>query len=245
VTDETPWPLLANLLSDTRAEGYERISLSGGEPLLYRRLDELLYRAGSLGFTRTLTTNGMPPNKRRLAKLVGQIELIAISLDGTPESHNRMRAHPQAFDAMAANISALRESGMPFGFIFTLPQHNLDEVLWVARFAVEQGASLLQIHPLEEVGRAACMMTDSRPDDQEAAFTFLLVEKLKAATAGQLTIQLDLAHQRHLSERPDAIYADLPSFPTDDATLASLIRQLVVETELVRLYQFSMAFLAS
>lgn len=231
VAEETPWPLLAGLLDDARAQGYGRISLSGGEPLVYPRLAELLDRAGGLGFTRTLTTNGMPLNRRRLDLLAGRVELVAISLDGTPESHNRMRDHPRAFASMSARLPAVRASGIPFGFIFTLTQHNLDEALWVAEFALEQGASLLQIHPLEEVGRAASTLAGSRPDDQEAAFAFLLVERLKAATAGQLAIQLDLAHQRHLSERPEAVYADLPAQPGGDAPLASLLRQLVVETD--------------
>jgi MoaA/NifB/PqqE/SkfB family radical SAM enzyme len=231
VADETPWPLLAELLEDARAQGYSRVSLSGGEPLLYPRLAELLDRAGGLGFARTLTTNGMPLDARRLALLAGRIELIAISLDGTPESHNRMRAHPRAFDTMAARLPALRTSGIPFGFIFTLTQHNLDEALWVAQFALEQGALLLQIHPLEEVGRAATELAGSRPDDQEAAFAFLLAERLKLATAGQLAIQLDLAHRRHLTERPEAVYADLPARPRADVPLAALVRQLVVETD--------------
>ncbi len=231
VTAETPWDLLTGLLDDARAEGYGRVSLSGGEPLLYARLADLLDRAGDLGFTRTLTTNGMPLNRRRLDLLAGRVELIAISLDGTPESHNRMRANPRAFETMAARLPGLRDSGIPFAFIFTLTQHNLDEALWVARFAVEQGASLLQIHPLEEVGRAATTLAGSRPDEHETAFAFLLVERLKAATAGRLAIQLDLAHRRHLHERPEAVYADLPPEPTADAPLATLLRQLVVETD--------------
>ena len=36
--------------------------------------------------------------------------------------------------------------------MFTLTRENLGELGWVSDFAVDQGARLLQIHPLAEVG---------------------------------------------------------------------------------------------
>ena len=105
--------------------------------------------------------------------LEGVTDLLAISLDGVPDSHNRMRNAPHAFAHMKANLDGVRKTGIPFGFIFTLTLSNLHELPWVTRFAVEQGAALLQIHPLEEVGRGRTALAGMRSDDVEAAFAYL------------------------------------------------------------------------
>ena len=106
-------------------------------------------------------------DERQLEKLDGVTDFIAVSLDGIPESHNRMRNSAIAFEKMSANLEYLRDSGIPFGFIFTLTQYNLHELDWVINFALEQGAKLLQIHPLENNGFASEQLNDEFPDRTE------------------------------------------------------------------------------
>jgi MoaA/NifB/PqqE/SkfB family radical SAM enzyme len=161
-------PRLCEALEDAAAEGFTVAGFSGGEPLLYEPLETMLDHARSCGLITTVTSNGMLLTERRLDSLAGRIDLLAISLDGVPESHNQMRAHPRAFETMAKRLKALRRSGIPFGFIFTLTQHNVNELDWVAGFAKEQGAGLLQIHPLEDAGRARTRLRGGRPDEVES-----------------------------------------------------------------------------
>ncbi len=149
--DTLPVATLREAISDASAEGYNVVAFSGGEPLLYKPLPELLDHVHHCNLLATVTTNGILLDKRRLDMLRSRVDLLAISLDGIPESHNRVRAAPRAFEQMSARLDGLRHAGIPFGFIFTLTQHNLHEMEWVAQFAAEQGARLLQIHPLEEV----------------------------------------------------------------------------------------------
>ena len=139
----------------------------------------LLRLAKDLGMRTTVTSNGMLLNERRLAILAAHTDVLAISLDGVPESHNRMRASAEAFARMQANLESVRKSGIDFGFIFTLTQHNVNELGWVAQFAAEQGAKLFQIHPLAGVGRAADLLSGSRPDEMESAFAFLEAERIR------------------------------------------------------------------
>ena len=161
--------LLEGVVADAAAIGYRVMSVSGGEPLLYPGLAQLLRAAHTSGLVTTVTTNGMLLDQRQLNVLGADCDLVAISLDGIPESHNFMRNSTRAFDDMCARLPALRASGIPFGFIFTLTFHNVHELEWVADFAVEQGASLLQLHPLEPVGRATCRLGESYPDGEENA----------------------------------------------------------------------------
>jgi len=138
------------------ALGYTFVTLSGGEPFLYPHLSEVLNHAKSLGLVTGLVTNGMFLDARRLDGLKPILDLVVVSLDGAPKRHNMMRANKAAFEVMAAKIPTLKESGIPFGFLFTLSRDNAHELDWAADFAADSGAAMMQVHPLEvEVGRAA------------------------------------------------------------------------------------------
>ena len=56
--------LLRRCLDDARALGYRDLAVSGGEPLLYRGLADLLKQARDLGMHTAVTTNGMPLTDR-------------------------------------------------------------------------------------------------------------------------------------------------------------------------------------
>jgi MoaA/NifB/PqqE/SkfB family radical SAM enzyme len=227
--DQLSSAVLEDALGDAAELGYKVASFSGGEPVLYRALGRLLRCAKDLGFRTTVTSNGMLLDKRRLAMLTGTTDVLAISLDGLPESHNRMRASNEAFDRMQANLERVRRSGIAFGFIFTLTQYNVNEIDWAARFAVEQGARLFQIHPLEEVGRASQLLTGCRPDEMESAFAYLEAERIRRVYGDRLFVQLDIFHRELVKRFPARFYSE-ESWPPD-AQLADLVTPLVVEAD--------------
>jgi len=227
--DQLSHQSLQDVLEDAAGLGYKVASFSGGEPVLYHDLGRLLMRAKELGYRTTVTSNGMLLDERRIAMLTGHTDVLAISLDGVPESHNRMRASNEAFERMLANLERVRQSGITFGFIFTLTQYNVNEIDWVARFAVEQGARLLQIHPLEEVGRANQLLVGSRPDETESAFAFLVAQRLRQMYGERLFVQLDIFHRDLVKQFPARFYAD--DAWTESAALADLVTPLVVEAD--------------
>lgn len=167
--------------------------------------------------------------ERRLESLAGRVDLLAISLDGVPQSHNRMRAHPRAFETMAKRLTALRRSNIPFGFIFTLTQHNVNELDWVAGFAEEQGAGLLQVHPLEDAGRARTRLRGGCPDEVESLFAQLESLRLRAKAAGRMSIQIDISDSRRLAQSPERVFAGEPATP--ESALGRLISPLVIEAD--------------
>src|SRR5262249_36752110 len=142
--DQLDASILERAITDAYAEGYRVASFSGGEPILYKDLPRLLRHAKSGGMRTTVTSNGMLLDERRLQGLAGVTDVLAISLDGIPESHNQMRASERAFETMTERLPAVRASRIPFGFIFTLTMYNVNEVEWAAEFAFQQGARLFQ-----------------------------------------------------------------------------------------------------
>ncbi len=230
---QLPPALLRTLLADAAIEGYDVAGFSGGEPLLYRPLPELLEYAHDLGMRTTVTTNGMLLDERRLEALAGRVDVLAISLDGTPESHVRMRGDVRAFSTLESRLDGVRASRIPFGFIFTLTMHNLHELDWVADFAVAQGASLLQIHPLEVTGRAVSTLPNARPDGREGAYAYVLARALEERLDGRIKVQLDLASRETIAERPACVFAEGPTScaATIGQPLSDLVSPLVVEAD--------------
>ena len=78
--------MLARAIADAANLGYQVVSISGGEPLLYSGLPSLLQEARRHGMRTTITTNGLLLDQRRIELLTGKVDLLAISLDGTPSS---------------------------------------------------------------------------------------------------------------------------------------------------------------
>ncbi|MEM7305388.1 MAG: radical SAM protein [Planctomycetota bacterium] len=219
--------LLRAALDDAAELGYGVISLSGGEPLMYPGLVELLDHGKERGFLNTFTTNGMLLTDARLDELRDRVDLMAVSLDGIPDSHDAIRGQKGAFDAMRARLDGLRASGIPFGFLFTLTQANVHELEWVAEFAREQGARLLQVHPLEEEGRARDELAGFAPDTVESAMAHLETLRIRGEVDGQLSVQLDLVNQSSLKANPELVYAGRE--PDADAPLSERISPLIVE----------------
>ena len=225
--------LLRQTLSDAWAERYNAVGVSGGEPLMFSSLRGVLDHARTLGMLTTVTTNGILLDRKRVRDLGQLVNLIAISLDGVEASHNRMRGNPKAFELMRRRLDLLREAGIKFGFIFTLTLYNLDELEEVARFAVEQGATSLQVHPLEDVGRAQSHLANSSPDELELAYAFLECARIKEMYEGKLDVQFDVADRNLVRESPCRVYADeLPNIDElFELPLGDLLSVLIVESD--------------
>lgn len=225
-TDEIPLDALLDALQDAAALGYQIVSVSGGEPLLYKGLLPVLEASRRLSMQTQLVTNGILLNEKTINKLNGYVDLLAISLDGPEADHDRMRGQVGAFKSMMIGVSSLRDADIPFGFLFTLTQNNVHQLEWAADFALENGASLLQIHPLESVGRAQSL-SSAVPDSQEETFACLEAFRIKSIYGEQLRIQLDLATKDQVSA------SNLCEMPQESSQLrlADMVSPLVIEPD--------------
>jgi len=215
VREELPWEILSSCLEDAADLGYRQLAVSGGEPLLYGSLHALLSRGRALGMLTTVTSNGMLITPSRWEPLASLVDVVAISIDGTPAEHDSIRRQDGAFKRTIANLEVLRSSGAPFGIIFTLTQHNVDSLEFVVRLAAREGASRVQVHPLTLHGRAATALPKERPDGIEICAALLEAARLgdqlgidvhvDALTTEQLT-----AYRSHVvPQRPIRNLADV------------------------------------
>lgn len=232
--DQLDEQMLAGAIVQAREEGFNVLGVSGGEPLLYSKLASILERARAVGMLTTVTSNGMLLDQRRLELLEGRVDLLAISLDGVRASHDWMRAAPGAFDRMVSHLAGVRATGIPFGFIFTLTRENVHELEPVAAFALEQGARLLQIHPLEQLGRARDGQAGESPDRSTASRAYVEATRIQQLTGSRLHVQVDLIHTgtyRCNAEEFVAEAVHIDSVDPESEPLASLVSPLVLEAD--------------
>jgi len=211
--------------------GYQVVSFSGGEPFLYSGLREVLQHAKSLGLRTTVTTNGYFLQPRRLGPLRDFVDVLAVSLDGPPELHNRLRGSPRAFDRLCAGLESLRTSGLSFGFIHTLTHETWEHLLWIAEFAAASGARLLQLHPLEMAGRAEGRLGTLCAEEDGLAKAYLVATALAAKYSESMTVQVDLLHREQVLRAPEMVYADELAGDWDTIAAADLLGLLVMEAD--------------
>jgi len=96
-------------LLDEIAPAQPIISLFGGEPFLYPEIMSLVREVKARGLTCTIITNGwrLEEHARELVE-VG-MDSIAVSIDGPPEVHNRIRGKADSFDRAAAGVRAVAD----------------------------------------------------------------------------------------------------------------------------------------
>jgi pyruvate-formate lyase-activating enzyme len=220
-----PGRLVEDAVRSAAGLGFGTLSVSGGEPLLYPDLMGVLAAGRTSGLLTSFTTNALGLSTRRIAELAPVTDLFAVSLDGVPESHDRMRGRRGAFDVMKSRLAGLRAAGVRFGFITTLTQHNVHELDWLVDFAAAEGASQLQVHPLDGQGRAVDQLLGARPDVIELAMALLATA---ATPPPGLRVVVDVTRRDQLLAHPAAFVAD--SDPTG-RPLGQWLTSLVLEPD--------------
>lgn len=198
-------PLLLHAIEDAAKLGYNVLSVSGGEPLLYSGLASLCREAHRHAMLATLVTNGTVITTARMQELRGLVDMLAVSIDGAPERHNRMRGDPRVFERMEAGLEKVRRAAIPFAIVFTLTRDNLQDLKWAANWALSQGALMLQVHPLEEQGRACSLGGGQELTAQQMAAAWMTVEYLREVHRGKLSIHLDSVSRYQLPAPSDFV----------------------------------------
>jgi len=227
--DELPVEVVCELIEDAAELGYRGIAFSGGEPLVYPGLVQVLSYAKALGLNTSVTTNGTLLQSSRLAPLEGLVSLLAVSLDGRSATHNRTRGSRTAFRRLLHGMPKLKSTGMRFGFIHTLTRDSWEELPWLADFAYGHGASLLQIHPLELFGRAEREMRSQIADEELLMRAYLLCAAVSIRFKEDMVVQIDLVHRDQALSDPGRLYAAEPGRAAQRA--ADLLSIIVLEPD--------------
>lgn len=222
--------LLCDALGVLRAEGYAVVSFSGGEPLVYKPLREVVERSLELGFRVTMITNGLLVTRRN-EPVLSLLDGMAISFDGLAESHNTMRGRPDAFERACAGLERLADMGLPVGAAISLTPAGIPELPDLADHLVSLGARTLQVRPVARAGRARSLAESSFNTVSDHARLYLVVLALREELPSDVRVHCDLAPAQGLWAQRDAysgLLGEAMGPPLEDRPLAELVNPLVI-----------------
>jgi MoaA/NifB/PqqE/SkfB family radical SAM enzyme len=167
-------------VEDSDALGIGTLYLTGGEPLLYKGLSEVLNTVSQTpALETTLCTNATLINERFTSMIKACGARVNVSMDGDEDFHDRFRNLHGAFRNAARGIRLLVEAGISVTIVTTISQCNLHQLSRIAAWAAEAGAVKFRVQPLLKLGRAV----------------EIAEQRLTSSQLNQLILQLsDLAH---------------------------------------------------
>ena len=130
-------------LADEMAEaGVLGVQLVGGEPTLHPDLARICARMHTRGLKVEIVTNGYDVPETLVGELKGNVSFVAVSLDGTPATHDGLRNKQGCYDPAVETLTRLVQSGIAASVLMSLNRKNCREVEHVARVAKNAGAGL-------------------------------------------------------------------------------------------------------
>lgn len=115
------------LLTELKKIGVISINYTGGEPLVYKDIEELVKFGNGLGFEQTLVTNSI--NLFKKTSILNYINTIGISLHGIPKVHDKLCNMNGAFKIVEKNIDKLLKEypSINVNINYTLTKENIDD----------------------------------------------------------------------------------------------------------------------
>jgi len=180
---------------------------SGGEPLCRQDLFELIGRAGTLGLTTALATNGTLIDAAAAEQIRNSgVARVSVSLDGaTAEVHDRLRQLKGSFEKAIEGIGYLRDAKVPFQINITLTRHNASQLREIYELARSLGAVAVHVFMLVPVGCGRSLAdTDMLSPEQ---YEQKMLEICRLDGGGELQMKVTCGPHYERVIRQEGLYA--------------------------------------
>lgn len=170
---------IVEVLDDLRTLGCDVLTLTGGEALLRKDWQAIAQAGVSRGMRVSLISNGFVID-RSMARDIRRAGtcLVALSLDGTEESHNYIRNNRHSYERVLAASSWLRAESIAVNYITAVTKANMPELPMIEETIADMGGNrwLLQIgSPMGRLKRHPGLVVE--PNDLPAIADFILAAK--------------------------------------------------------------------
>ncbi len=171
--DELSFTEITGLLDTIASFAAPILIITGGEPLLRPDVFDIArYASGRLGFRTVLATCGHLLDEHTVESLKNAgVSRISVSLDGaSPETHDRFRGVPEAFEKTIRGIRVAHRKGLLFQINSTITTYNIGELEALHDLAVSLGAEAFHPFLLVPMGRGREIAGQAlSPESYEAA----------------------------------------------------------------------------
>lgn len=151
--------LFRSILEQGRPMGLSGVKLTGGEPLLHPRIEEILNFLRTETLSLTVETNGVlctPELARKMARCKNPF--VSVSLDGADaETHEWVRGVPGCFEKALKGVESLVEAGLRPQIIMSVMERNRDHMAKVVRLAERLGAGSVKFNVVQPTARGGEM----------------------------------------------------------------------------------------
>jgi radical SAM protein with 4Fe4S-binding SPASM domain len=153
---ELDWDQMQAVVADLAAYKVPSLLLSGGEPMIHPRFNDLVDLATQSGLKLTISTNGTLITPERAAFLkANQVAYVGISLDGIGAIHDEFRRKEGAFDAAVRGFRHCHDVGQKTGLRLTLTRHNVENIQQILDFIEQEDIQRVCFYHLVPAGRGS------------------------------------------------------------------------------------------
>ncbi len=132
------------------------VTITGGEALLRKDLEDVGRELRSRGYKWGIVTNGMLLDETRLASLMDAgMGVVALSIDGFEEYHNSIRRNPASFKNAVRALRLLVKNRVPYDVVTCVTPDSLDSLNDFKEFLISEGCKAWRIFTIFPAGRAS------------------------------------------------------------------------------------------
>lgn len=152
-TDYIPRDKMMEIIDDMGKMGVKAVTFSGGgEPLVYRYIEETMEKVLELGIDLSIITNGSMLNGRK-AEILARAKWVRISIDSIiPENYAKNRGISEnAMEGLLKNIeefAKIKDDNCEFGVNFVVGKENYKEIEELAVTMKKLGVNHVKFAPL-------------------------------------------------------------------------------------------------
>ena len=172
---------LQKLVEHLSSGGIQEIRFTGGEPLVYEHIYELIKLATDNGIYTSIGTNGtlITENVARLLKQAG-LKKAVVSVDGTLQKHDEIRGKGN-FEKTISGINNLEKYGIETRINSVIMKSNIDDIIKLAKQLNSQKKHLM-IRRFIESGRGENLKDNVLTKEDYEYVKFQLRDELNADT---------------------------------------------------------------
>jgi len=152
--------LIRSTIDQAKDLGLESVKLTGGEPLLHPRIEEVIKIVRDSGCHLVIETNGILCSTS-IAELIGSFApkvCVSVSLDGSNAlTHDWVRGVSGSYRRAIIGIENLVNAGLKPQIIMSLLRRNKDQIQSVVKLAEELGAGSVKFNPIQPTARGVTL----------------------------------------------------------------------------------------
>ncbi len=188
-----PIDLVQRTLDEANELGIKSVQFSGGEPLLYPHIDEVLKSTIGKNFVVTISTNSTLINEHFARLFLEAGVRVVTSIDGPEEYHDIFRGKSGCFTEASKGISHLTSFGVPVKIVTTVCEDNIKYIDWCVEWALNSNIEVIQFQPLENIGRGN-IIQNKRLQNEKLHDLFIHLNDLSAKYAPK-GLQIKMTYQ--------------------------------------------------